>query len=175
MPPRSRCRSRLAGAAAAAAGFGGAGLAPAPGASTPGIAFDSPQGSTSTTPRPGFRSESSSTAAVQLGHGLHQAQAQADARACRGWHRRDRSARPPWLFGVRGCPGPSSATGLPPWRPQRRRTATSIEPFSGAYFSALSIRLPSACASSTGSPEHRQRAVARESAEWMCLSSAAGA
>src|SRR6266850_1136302 len=49
-------------------------------------------------------------------------------------------------------PGPSSDTAISTMPPWRRAAAIVIAPCSGANLSALSIRLPIACARSSGSP-----------------------
>jgi poly-gamma-glutamate capsule biosynthesis protein CapA/YwtB (metallophosphatase superfamily) len=70
-------------------------------------------------------------AAVQLGHRLHQAQAEADARSAAAGIAAVEALDDLGLFRI-GDAGPLSATEISAAASPRRRTATSIAPFSGA-------------------------------------------
>ena len=91
-------------------------------------------------------------AAVQAGPPRRPGSGRGRRRACRGWHHRDRSARSPSASRHREFRGRCRRRRLHRRDSAPRRTSTRMLPPSGVYLSALSIRLPTACASSTGSP-----------------------
>ena len=111
-------------------------------------------------------------AAVELCDRLHQTQAQAHARRAAAGIAPIKALDHLGFFRL-AIPGPLSVTAISTVPSARRWTVTSILPLSGAYFSALSIRLLSACASSTGSPATRVGPSARRR-RLIFFSSAAG-
>ena len=91
-------------------------------------------------------------AAVQPGHRIDQAESQTHpGRAAAGIAAVEALDRLGFL-GIRNARAAVGDHDLDAAIVRRTRTATVMVPSSGVYLSALSIRLPSACASSTGSP-----------------------